>query len=70
MNLSTNIKTPPSSSSDLISKATGTASGTNVNPKVKEDDEILCCGGCGCYGMSGEFLNSDACSAACQVQLF
>ena len=36
-------------------------------PKVKENDEILCCDGCGCYGMSGEFLNSQACSVACQV---
>ena len=36
-------------------------------PKVKENDEILCCDGCGCYGMSGEFLNSQACSMACQV---
>ena len=36
-------------------------------PKVKENDEILCCEGCGCYGMSGEFLNSEACSQACQV---
>ena len=36
-------------------------------PKVREDEEILCCGGCGCYGMSGEFLSSDACSSVCQV---
>ena len=38
-------------------------------PKVATDDEILCCGGCGCYGMSSEFLNTEACSSACQVSL-
>ena len=69
MNHSTNIKIPPSSSSDSIAKSTGTTSSTNVNLKVKEDDEILCCGGCGCYGMSGEFLNSEACSSSCQVKM-
>ena len=29
-------------------------------PKVRDDD-ILCCGGCGCYGMAGEFFSSEAC---------
>jgi hypothetical protein len=50
-----------------VTKANDTTSTTTLNPKVKEDDEILCCGGCGCYGMSGEFLNSEACSSSCQV---
>ena len=55
--------------SDLSSKADETTSTSTLNPKVKVDDEILCCGGCGCYGMSGEFLNSEACSSSCQVSL-
>ena len=55
--------------SDLSSKGNDTTSTITLNPKVKEDDEILCCGGCGCYGMSGEFLNSEACSSSCQVFL-
>ena len=36
--------------------------------KVK-DDEILCCGGCGCYGMAGEFFNTEACSNSCQNRI-
>ena len=30
-----------------------------------QDDEILCCEGCGCYGMAGEFTSSNSCSPAC-----
>ena len=30
-----------------------------------QDDEILCCEGCGCYGMAGEFNSSNSCSPAC-----
>ena len=41
----------------------------SLNPKIKEDEEIFCCEGCGCYGMSGEFLNSEACSASCQERI-
>ena len=63
-----NINSTPTLS-DQSFKANGTPSTTTLNPKVKEDDEILCCGGCGCYGMSGEFLNSEACSSSCQVCL-
>ncbi len=36
-----------------------------TGPKIRDDD-ILCCGGCGCYGMAGEFLNTEACSSECQ----
>lgn len=46
----------------------GESNSINIpTPKVKENDEILCCEGCGCYGMSGEFFNTEACSVACQV---
>ncbi len=37
-------------------------------PKVR-DDEILCCGGCGCYGMAGEFYSGEACSTACHGRI-
>ena len=30
-----------------------------------QDDEILCCHGCGCYGMAGEFTSPNSCSPAC-----
>lgn len=37
-------------------------------PRIR-DDEILCCDGCGCYGMAGEFYNTEACSSACQTRI-
>ena len=30
-----------------------------------QDDNILCCEGCGCYGMAGEFVAQNSCSAIC-----
>lgn len=30
-----------------------------------QDDNILCCEGCGCYGMAGEFVAQNSCSTAC-----
>ena len=57
-----------STSTSTVSKMHSN-SAISLNPKVREEDEILCCGGCGCYGMSGEFLNSDACSSLCQVTI-
>jgi hypothetical protein len=30
-----------------------------------QDDEILSCEGCGCYGMAGEFAAQNSCSPAC-----
>ena len=36
--------------------------------KVRDDD-ILCCGGCGCYGMAGEFFTTEACSNSCQNRI-
>ena len=56
-----------SNGSDQILMAEETQPINDPPPKVKEEDEILCCDGCGCYGMSGEFFNSEACSSACQV---
>lgn len=37
-------------------------------PKVRDDD-ILCCGGCGCYGMAGEFYSSEACCSTCHSRI-
>ena len=37
-------------------------------PKVRDDD-ILCCGGCGCYGMAGEFFSSEACCSSCHNRI-
>ena len=37
-------------------------------PKVRDDD-ILCCDGCGCYGMAGEFFNAQACSSTCHSRI-
>merc|ERR1711953_160937 len=37
-------------------------------PKVRDDD-ILCCEGCGCYGMAGEFFNAQACSSTCHSRI-
>ena len=37
-------------------------------PKVRDDD-ILCCGGCGCYGMAGEFYSSEACCNSCHNRI-
>lgn len=37
-------------------------------PKVRDDD-ILCCGGCGCYGMAGEFYSSEACCSSCHNRI-
>ena len=36
----------------------------NVGRRI-QDDNILCCEGCGCYGMAGEFVAQNSCSAAC-----
>ncbi len=33
------------------------------------EDDILCCGGCGCYGMAGEFFTTEACSSPCQSRI-
>ena len=30
-----------------------------------QDDEILYCEGCGCYGMAGEFVAQNSCSNTC-----
>ena len=30
-----------------------------------QDDEILSCEGCGCYGLAGEFSAQNSCSPAC-----
>ena len=46
-------------------------SSPEVQPKTAKpkEDEILCCQGCGCYGMAGEFLNSQACNETCQQRI-
>ena len=35
----------------------------NIGRRI-QDDNILCCEGCGCYGMAGEFVAANSCSAA------
>ena len=56
---------------DLMCKETVQPSPPKVKkeePKVRDDD-ILCCDGCGCYGMAGEFFNSTACSPICHSRI-
>ena len=49
-----------------IKKETVTASPRkdNIGRRI-QDDNIMCCEGCGCYGMAGEFVAANSCSAAC-----
>ena len=71
------------STMDLMCQETITESSPNAennNPVVKKepikkeepkvrDDEILCCGGCGCYGMAGGFYSSEACCISCHSRI-
>ena len=38
-------------------------------PWYLKPDSILCCQGCGCYGIASEFFNETACSETCNVQI-
>ena len=35
----------------------------------RKPDAILCCQGCGCYGMASEFFNDTACGETCHEQI-
>ena len=37
----------------------------NATARRIQDDDILCCEGCGCYGMAGEFAAQNSCSTSC-----
>ena len=40
----------------------------NIGRRI-QDDNILSCEGCGCYGMAGEFVAANSCSAACNLTI-
>ena len=48
---------------------TNTIIGAKSKDLKVRDDDILCCGGCGCYGMAGEFFTTEACSSSCQNRI-
>ena len=37
----------------------------NLTARKIQDDYILCCEGCGCYGLAGEFAAQNSCSTSC-----
>ena len=53
-----------------VKKESVTASPCKDNVRLRiQDDNILCCEGCGCYGMAGEFVAANSCSAACTLTI-
>merc|ERR1712029_28031 len=61
-------------SSPETANAAGTSGGVpTVNQEAKKPkpnpDAILCCQGCGCYGMASEFHNETACGEECHEQI-
>ena len=67
----TSIKNETSNSNTTITASIGANNPTPIKSKDLKvrDDDILCCGGCGCYGMAGEFFTTEACSSSCQNRI-